>query len=344
MSRIIRKLHVASLLVGMLLLWGCSDRPDLNQPGNESTVTDATASTIENEYLAVEDAGGNLGDAKGIFELGWQELFRPGTDSSMVVGHAMAVGFDSTPVQCNRRPPMGVDMGSVYLNFGGNHVEFLKLTGRNGGTAYVSSPKPRPGVEPGPGIGFISSGTYEFEVTGSSAFPAVTTGLLAPPALLNLEGPADGDSINPADDLVVTWQGGYADAAMVLVVMPALPPMGGPGGGRGPGGGPGHGEGGQRGPGNGEGGPGNIGRDGEDHPGPGMPPPDSTRGIVVRLTTNPGTYTLPAADLRQLIQKSGAKGLRIEVSQLTVNQVDHDGGKIHIVMRDHARNHVRVAP
>jgi hypothetical protein len=323
--KLVSKAHIALvLLFSFVLLWGCSDRPESTQPSADNASTDATAATIENEYLSIQDAGGDLGNAKGIFELGWQELFNPRTRTAITVGNAMAVGFDSTPDLGHRRPPAGVDMGSLYLNYGDTRLQMQKLTGPRGGTMYVSAPPPRPATPPAPGIAFVANGSYTFEVTGSEAFTAVTANLTAPPALLNITSPVEGDSMDMSGDLVITWQGGYANAGVLVTVMPGFPPPGRPEGGRGPGGGPGPG-------GNGVG-----------IVGPGMPPPDSTKGIVLRLTDNPGTCTVSAAALQQLIQKSGAKSVICSVSQMAIHELDHDGGKIHLTVRDHVSTHVNV--
>ena len=92
---------------------------------------------------------------------------------------------------------------------------------------------------------------------------------------------------------------------------------------QGPGGGP-------MGPGGGMNGPGSGG------PHPGGPPPmlDSTRAIIVRLDTNPGTYIVPAAKLADLVSRTGAKGLLCTVSQVAMSEVDHDGGKIQLALRN----------
>ena len=61
---------------------------------------------------------------------------------------------------------------------------------------------------------------------------------------------------------------------------------------------------------------------------------DSTRAIVLKLDNNPGTYTVSAAKLQELVSRTGSHGLLCTVSQMSVNEVDHDGGAVHVVFRN----------
>ena len=61
---------------------------------------------------------------------------------------------------------------------------------------------------------------------------------------------------------------------------------------------------------------------------------DSTKAIIVKLDNNPGTYTVAAAKLQELVSRTSTRGLLCTVSQMTVNDVDHDGGIVHVVFRN----------
>ena len=106
-------------------------------------------------------------------------------------------------------------MGSVYVNYASNHLVLLQHIGPGGGVIYTSSFGPREG---GTNIEFISGGTYQFEVSGSSKFSAFTTALTAPAALIDLVSPVKGDSISTATNLVLTWNGGNTTAGVLIVI------------------------------------------------------------------------------------------------------------------------------
>jgi hypothetical protein len=61
---------------------------------------------------------------------------------------------------------------------------------------------------------------------------------------------------------------------------------------------------------------------------------DSTRAIIVHLSTNPGTYTVAGSRLSTLVTATGSRGLMCTVSQVAMSQVDHDGGKIQLAVRN----------
>jgi hypothetical protein len=65
----------------------------------------------------------------------------------------------------------------------------------------------------------------------------------------------------------------------------------------------------------------------------GGPGPDSTRAIIVRIDGNPGSATVSASALHDLVARTGATHLRCEVSQLNVVDVSHDGGTVRLVLR-----------
>ena len=129
-------------------------------------------------------------------------------------------------------------------------------------------------------------------------------------------------------DLVLTWGGGNPGDGIVLALIALRPkPDSGSWGRFGP-----HRDGrvGPGGPPDGPRGPAD------------MLPPDSTRSIIVKLDSNPGTYTIPASRLQALITATAAQDLLCLVMQLTENRVEHDGGTVRVVLRDEDRVRLRV--
>lgn len=313
------------LLLCGLLLAGCSDNSQSTGATTGSTSSDPTntlaVNVAESELTLLRAAGIDVGDGKGIFSIGWRQMFNPQNQTESTVGQAMAIGFDSNRGISMRR--RGVDMGSVSVNFASAHLSLQKRMTSDGRVIYTSSFGPR---EAETNIEFISGGTYEFEVSGSSQFSALNTSVTAPAALINITAPARGDSLSNPNDLTLTWQGGNSGSGIVIAIAPAppRPPEGPP---RGPGefGGPPPGGDRHMGPGG-----------GGMRPPPGDHPPmlDSTRAIIVKLDNNPGTYTIAASKIQDLISRTSAHGLLCTVSQMSVNDVDHDGGTVHVVFRN----------
>jgi hypothetical protein len=322
------RIHLAAVLFFVLVLglfFGCSqDNQLVNSLSDRTTIA---YDAIENELSMMSDNGLNVGASKGIFSLEWGKLKGPMNQQDALVGRAMAIGFNSGQPQGPPHSRRGIDMGSVYLNYANSHLALQKRTGPHGGVSYASFSGPRDGGS-NTNIEFVAGGSYEFEVTGSDGFSAIRTTLTAPSALLKITSPAANQAVNPSNDLTITWEGGVAEGKVLLSIM-ATPPrpngMSGPGdpnreGGMGPGG---H-HGGGRGPGN----PPN--------------PMDPARAIIIKLDNNPGTYTIVASKLQELIQRTNAAKLMVGVGQLNVTEVEHDGGTIHIALRNGDRLPVSV--
>jgi hypothetical protein len=68
-------------------------------------------------------------------------------------------------------------------------------------------------------------------------------------------------------------------------------------------------------------------------------PIDSTKAIIIKLDTNPGTYTISASQLQTLVSSTNATQIHCMISQLTVNRVDHSGEVVRLVIgnNDQAR-------
>jgi hypothetical protein len=308
--------YVASvlLLVGSLLGVGCSDG---TQPiaAVENVQSDNTTA-IQNELSVVMWGSNGLDTAKGIFSIDWQQVLDPQSKSVSLAGNALAVAFDGTQ-QHNKLGHGGIDIGSVYLNYNGTHQALQKHTMPDGGVAYGTG-MPRDNRT---NVGFVSDATYEFEVSGSTAFSPMHSSLIAPATLIKISGLMNDQSVNTSSDLTVTWTGGNQVNGVLLTVA-AAPPMPQAQG---------------QGPGSGQQGPPMNGR-GPIGPGPGaggpQPPPDSTKAIIVRLDSNTGTYTIASSQLQKLVSKTQTTRLMITVGQMTRQDVAHDGGTVRLMMRN----------
>ena len=316
-------LLIMTIFLMLSLTPGCSENPESAQ-----TVTATTTSSTSLSLLGINTDTVN---AKALFSIGWRDLFDPRTSTESVMGVAQAIAFDSAQAkQKSAGPHSGIDIGSVSLSYGSTSLELIKTTGPQGDVMYSSSAGPRSQMT-GSNVQFIASGTYEFAAGGSAKFSAIKASLTAPAGLLKITSPSDNQGIDTSADLAITWQGGDPNSAVLIQLMPQPPRPENdsafqhgtpPDGGRmGPGGEP-HGPGG---PGGGMMGP---------PPGNCPPIPDSTNAVIVRLDANPGSYTITAAKLKELIHNSRAGGLMCSISQITVKDVDHDGGKVRLVLQN----------
>lgn len=325
--------NIAVFAVSMLviaLMAGCSENPPNAEMGGQNIASDEAAAIMtSNEVSLIRSAGVNLTSGKGIFTLGWKELFNPKDQTSRTMGNAIAVGFADTSRQGNR--PLGIDMGNVSLAYGNAQIELQKRTGPKGGVTYSSFTRHRGDPEAKANVEFVSGGTYTFNVSGSEKFKALSASLTAPASLLKISSHVDRQSVSRSADLNLVWSGGNSGGVLVAI----MPGMGRPGkhGSDGPPQGPGgmHGRG-RGGQGGGMGGP---------HRG-GPPQFDSTKAIVIRLEGNPGSYTVAGSLIQDLITRTEAKALVCTVSQLTLNNVEHDGGTVNLVLRNGDAVHVKV--
>ena len=199
------------------------------------------------------------------------------------------------------------------------------------------------------GIGFAGGGEYEFDVSGSDQFAAVTLSVTAPSELMNITSHARGDTVSPEDDLVIEWSGGADGKVAITIAALSGECRGGedkPAGrkgregrrgrrGGGHGGSGGHGGGGHGGPGgHGGGGHGGPGGHGGGHPEP-------ANVLHEMLDGNNGVYTLTADGLAELIGDSGATRIAIHVSQMIASDVDHGGETLWAVL--HTGDRVMLA-
>ena len=300
----------------LLTFWGCtaSNEPDTNAAFSEVR----EGSTIADGQLdLLEQSGHPLQECKAIFSLGWKEMFVPMLSGTETAGHAFAVAFE-TPLNQRPRPfGGGIDIGSVYIQYQTQQLEMVKLVNPEGGVVYSLGHRPAAGMTQK--LEFIPEETYTFEVAGSANFDPLQIDLVSPPALLDFTSHTMGDTISAGSDLTLVWSGGKADSGVVLHIHPGhVRPLGthpAPGqmplsGHKPPRGGPG---------------PGGL-----------MPPPPpiSSHSIIVVLDDNPGTYTLAANELQNLVNQTGAQGLICGISQLDVKEIEHNGEQVNAVLHN----------
>ncbi len=332
-NNLIRTLAFPLLIVSLA---GCSQ--DSVQPDATSSGA-TTASVIDNELALLRTGGIGVDSSRAVFSLGWREFLDPRSQAITLTGRAFAVAFTHSrnlPV-----PHSGMDMGSVFLNYNGVHVELQKRIDPRRGISYSTFSGPREGGS-NTNVQFVANEPYEFEVTGSDSFSAFRGSVVSPAALFSFVGDTNRRSISATSDLTLRWSGGNASDGILLAVMP-FPPA--PLGGVRPPGDPDslhpHGPGGmhpgdpRRGPGGGPGGPGDF------NP---PPPIDSTKAIIVKLQDNPGTYTIPAGRLQGLVNNTGARAIVCVISQLTQNTPSHDGGTVRIVLANEDHLHLIIQP
>jgi hypothetical protein len=321
----IQKKYLATSLIctmTALYLLGCSHT---TQPAETTIqavhVQSSVAASIVSDELTVSQLGGiAIDSSNGEFSIGWNQFVGPLTQTTERVGDASVVVFDSLVTISERRSPhAGKDIGSVYLNYSGNHQEFKKIQHPFGGTFY--SIFQHLFGQTSAGVSFAGNTSYEFEVTGSSSFSAVKVAITSPSALINITSHANGQQVSADSNLTLAWLGGNPTGSVLVRVTPMI--------GFGPDGfapcdsGIRMGDRERRGPG---GMPPGI-RDG----GPGRPMRIDS-GYTILLANNPGAAVISAATIQQILD--GATQLSVTVSQLTATEFDHDGGKYRLVMRD----------
>ncbi len=189
---------------------------EVNGPQRDSFLADKNNSfeTIDSDLFLLKEGGMDIDAAAGIFSIGWNEIFRPFDDESHIMGMAFAVAFGEP----NDRLKFGLNMGSVFINYGDHQTELHKRTNDRRGTMY--SLFKRPFGDSDQLLEFIPNTEYQFEVTGSDQFTPITISLTSPSSLMNITSHSFGDVIDPTQDLTVTWDGGNDDGKVALRLMP----------------------------------------------------------------------------------------------------------------------------
>ena len=292
-------LFFVALLVS-IFLFGC--KSEVNSPsGNESSTDQLSYQTVDNDLALLKDGGMPLDSAAGVFSIGWNEIFRPIEDSSEVRGMAFAVAFGERGTDLTHFRKFGLDMGDVFINYSGNHVEMHKKFHPMRGIAYDLFERPFGGCNRENLLQFIPNTEYQFEVTGSEAFAPILITLTSPNALMDIISPTNGQVIDPTQDLTVNWEGGNEGKVAVRLMPHLRPPHRGP-----------------------------QGRHGE----PPQPPPPFDKVKFVILDNNPGTYTFTSAQIQEMLNGIQTDGLMAEVSQMDFGEVQHQNGMLHTAMRN----------
>ena len=189
---------------------------EVNSPQRDSFLADKNNSfeTIDSDLFLLKEGGMDIDASAGIFSIGWNEIFRPFDDERHIMGMAFAVAFGEP----NDRLKFGLNMGSVFINYGDHQTELYKKTNDRRGTMY--SLFKRPFGDSDQLLEFIPNTEYKFEVTGSDQFTPITISLTSPSTLMNITSHSFGDVIDPTQDLTITWEGGNADGKVAVRLMP----------------------------------------------------------------------------------------------------------------------------
>jgi len=204
-----------SILVLMLILVGCS--PEGTNTPNQNKLSNPDMSsfeTVDSDLFLLKEGGMDIDDAAGIFSIGWNEIFRPVHEDSETGGMAFAIAFGE-PNDLHR---FGINMGSVFINYGDHQIEMHKRVDDRRGTVY--SLFKRPFGHSDQLLEFIPNKEYQFEVTGSDGFSQISFSLISPSELIDITSHNNGDEIDHGQDLTVTWEGGDPNEKVALRMMP----------------------------------------------------------------------------------------------------------------------------
>jgi len=284
---------LVTVFVSGLLIIACND---VNSPEDRFSDFLETSSfqTIESDLALLKDGGIPIDETDGVFSIGWNEIFRPIDDELHIRGMAFAVAFG----EVNDFHKFGINMGSVFINYGDHQTELHKKTNDKRGTMY--SLFKRPFGHSDQLLEYIPNIDYEFQVTGSDAITAFSFSLMSPSALMDITSHEHGNVIDPTQDLTITWDGGNADGKVAVRLMAHIRKDKGPRG-KGP-------------------------------KGPHHPHPDHI--IFEILDTNTGEYTFTSAQIQELFSNVDSAHLMVGVSQMDVGEVEHDSKVFHSVMRN----------
>ena len=276
---------------------------EVNSPGEDFFQQEDSYEVIGSDLDLLKDGGLDIEGADGVFSIGWNEIFRPFDTGTEVMGSAFAVAFGEDAGAFPHFHRVGIDMGSVFINYNSNHIEMHKHSDERRGTAYTLFKKPF--GQSSKILEFIPNEEYEFEVTGSQQFSPVSFTLTSPDGLIDITSHNYADEIDPAQDLTLTWEGGVADEKVAVRLMAHF-----------------RGHHGQRGP--------------QGNRDPKGPPPRSPieTVIFIVLDTNPGEYTFTAEQVQELLKNNGTQHIVAGVSQMDFQEVEHEGKLLHTVMRN----------
>jgi len=323
MKKTIAMLSIAGMISAMNLA-GCSQSTHPYDYSNaHSDIQSSVGTSIAIDELTIAHlAGVPVDSSDGVFSIGWNPFVGPADQDSERLGDASVIVFDTLALNAGPRSSHPAeDIGSVYLNYSGNHQEFRKIHHFFGGTFYSFFPRWFGNTDPG--VSFEANTSYQFEVTGSSSFSAASVSISSPPALISITSQSNGQQVNADSDLALSWSGGNPVAGVLIRVIPMI----------------------------------DFGPDGFAAYGTGMrmrsdgvPPgihdggPDRPvridTGYTLRLANNAGKAVIPAAVIQELIYATSA--LSVTVSEFSTVEFNQDSRKYLIIMRDGDRRMVVV--
>jgi len=285
-------LLIAVFVSGFLII-GCAN---LNNPDDRFSdfLENSSFQTIESDLALLKDGGMPIDETDGVFSIGWNEVFRPVDDELHIRGMAFAVAFG----EVNDFYWFGINMGSVFINYGDHQSELYKKTNDRRGTMY--SLFKRPFGHSDELLEYIPDIDYEFQVTGSDAITPFSFSLTSPSVLMNITSHEHGNVIDPSQHLTITWEGGNADGTVAVRLMAHMFMDKGP--------------------------------RGKDPKGPHHPHPNHI--IFEILDTNTGEYTFTSAQIQELLSNVDSAHLMVGVSQMDIGEVEHNGKVFHTVMRN----------
>jgi hypothetical protein len=295
----IRGVFVIAGLTLMGMVSGCKSDP--SSPQNSNNADQVSFETVNSDLGLMKNGGMDYDSSAGVFSIGWNEMFRPFENSGEVRGNAFAVAFGEDQTDLDHFKRYGLDMGNVYINYAGNQIQLIKKYHRIRGTAYTLFERLFGPCGPDSLLQFIPNTEYQFEVTGSSVFAPVTISVTSPASLIDITSHTSGNIINPSEDLTLTWTGGNSDQKTMIRLMPHMRPERGP-------------------------------RHGGHMFPPGPPPFD--RVVLIVLENNPGTYTIPASQIQEMLNGLESDGIMVEVSQVDKGEVSHPNGVLKTAMRN----------
>ncbi len=121
---------VRSLLTHLTILAG---RPTFKVRSSTSIASD--------ELTVAHFSGVPVDSSDGVFSIGWNQFVGPIPQDSGRLGDASAVVFDTLATAPGWRSSHAAeDIGTVYLNYSGNHQELRKIQHFFGGTFYSLFP------------------------------------------------------------------------------------------------------------------------------------------------------------------------------------------------------------
>jgi hypothetical protein len=339
------KWYGAAVLLSVIALYlaGCGD----------STSPSATSAAVQNAATKLHGylpglAGGDTAIGNGMFSVSWRKVRKPHDSTTTIAGNVIGICFPDSFKPGSGVRPKSADAGTVTLTYNGSTITLQKNTTPRG--VMYSLPRTPGGTAPS--VSFVPGVTYAFSASGSSSFQTFQGSVSAPQGLIAITSPTKNGTTDTVSDLTITWSGGAA-GGNVMITVNAMPPHHGPGrpGGSDSGSASFHGGKGRRGmrasstggqsltmadrgtdnhwgtQGGGRGGHGGEwggrrARGGSGH-----------RNVTVKLTSNPGSYTIPIATLKSLPHFGSGTRLSISVNEMYKTAFAHDSGSVSVGFR-----------